>query len=841
MININHKLNCRFRLLIFLLLGLIILTQNLSAQTQKTMNAADIQLALKKLNTVGSVLYIAAHPDDENTRLLGYLANEKCLRTAYLSMNRGDGGQNLVGTEQGELLGLIRTQELLAARRIDGAEQFFTRSNDFGFSKGPEETLRIWGHDSILADVVWIIRLFKPDIIITRFPTTGEGGHGHHTSSAILAGEAFTAAADPTKFKEQLKFVDVWQAKSLYWNTFNFGSGANTIDTSQLKLDVGVYNPMLGKGYGELAAESRSMHKSQGFGVPKSRGKQVEYFKFIKGDSSSTNLFAGIDQTWKRVDGSDKIASLLEQATKDFQPANPEKSLPVLIKIYNLMKSMKESIWKTQKMKELTDVILACGGIWLEADAEDFSIAPGKQLKITANIINRSDAPFKLEKISFGADKSKSIDSTMVKNHLFSITDSVIVSPKANYSTPYWLERKHGIGMYSVSEQSVIGKPENTPAETVLFALSCGDLKIGIIRPVIYKWTDPIDGEKYRPLEVCPPVTANIEAVNYMFTNNQSKQIKVTLKSNMNDANGSAKLTLPNSEWKVEPATISFAMKKKGEETTVIFTVKAPVFFTTSINDAIIAKAVVEINNSSISKGVVRVNYPHIPIQTLFPEAEARFIPIYIEKKGKNIGYIPGAGDEIPQCLKQIGYDVTTLTEDMILNHPLKDYDAIIVGIRAFNTNERMQYVHKTLMEYISNGGNLVVQYNTNNFLASLKTDIGPYPFKISRDRVTVEEAPMIFENPNHALLNTPNKISQKDFEGWIQERGLYFASDWDAQYETIFSCNDPNEKPSKGSTIVAKYGKGYFVYTGLSFFREMPAGVPGAYRLFVNMMSLGK
>jgi len=819
----------------------MILSSYIIGQPQKTMSAADIELALKKLNTVGSVLYIAAHPDDENTRLLGYLANEKCLRTAYLSMNRGDGGQNLIGAEQGELMGLIRTQELLAARRVDGAEQFFTRANDFGYSKGPDETMRIWGHDSILADVVWIIRLFKPDVIITRFPTTGEGGHGHHTASAILAGEAFTAAADPTKFKEQLKYVDVWQAKSLYWNTFNFGGAPNTIDTNQLKVDVGVYNPLLGKGYGELAAESRSMHKSQGFGVPKQRGKSLEYFKFINGDSSATNLFAGIDQTWKRVEGSDKVASLLDQAYKEFSMEKPEKSLPVLTKAYNVLKGMKESYWKTQKMKELTDVILACKGIWVEADASDFSVVPGQQLKITANIINRSDAQFKLEKINYGGEKSLNIDSAMTKNHLFSITDSFNISAKTNYSTPYWLERKHGIGMYSVSDQNLIGKPENPAPETVTFKISDGDLKLEITRPVIYKWTDPVDGEKCRPLEVCPAVTSNIESINYMFTNNQSKQIKVTLKSNIIDANGTIKLNLSGKDWKVEPASIPFNLKKKGDETTVIFNVKAPVFFTTTLDDAITAKAVVDINNTEISKGVIRVNYPHIPIQTLFPDAEAKLIPIYIEKKGKTIGYIPGAGDEIPQCLKQIGYDVVTLTEDMILNQPLSNYDAIVVGIRAFNTNDRMPFYHKTLMDYISNGGNLVVQYNTNNNLASLKSDIGPYPFKISRDRVTVEEAPMTFDNQNHILLNSPNKISQKDFDGWIQERGLYFANEWDPQYETIFSCNDPNEKPSKGSTLVAKYGKGYFIYTGLSFFRELPAGVPGAYRLFVNMICIGK
>lgn len=824
-----------------LMLVTLLFSCHLFGQGQKTWSSSDIKLALKKVNTVGSVLYIAAHPDDENTRLLAYFANEKCLRTAYLSMNRGDGGQNLIGTEQGELMGLIRTQELLAARRIDGAEQFFTRSNDFGYSKGPEETMRIWGHDSILADVVWIIRCFKPDIIVTRFPTTGEGGHGHHTASAILAGEAFKAAGDPKMFPEQLKYVSVWQAKSLYWNTFNFGSGTNTIDSSQLKIDVGVYNDLLGKGYGEMAAESRSMHKSQGFGVPKQRGTFYEFFKHIAGDSSATDLFVGINQTWKRIKGGDKVASYLKQAYEEFQPEKPEKIVPYLLSAYAELKDLTDDYWKTQKMKEIENLIIACSGMYLDASADDYSVSPGKQLKITTTVIQRNNPSIKLENVVFGTDKKRKCDSTMTNNKVYTIVDSIFIPADTKYSTPYWLEKKHGIGIYNVEDQQLRGRPENAPPVMVTFNISFNKQEISFKRPVQYKWVDPVDGEKYRPLEITPAVTANIEAPVIMFMNNQTKQIKVVLKAGINDALGTAKLELGKGDWKVEPASASFNLKKKGDEITLTFKVTAPVFFKPEMNDAITAKASVEINNTTISKSVVRVNYPHIPIQTLFPDAESKFVPIYVNKKGNNIGYIPGAGDEIPQCLKQIGYEVTTLTDDMLSNKSLADYDAIVVGIRAYNTNERMQYYYTKLMDYVNNGGNLIVQYNTNNFLSSTKGDIGPYPFKISRDRVTVEEAPMTFDNPNHPLLNTPNKISDKDFDGWIQERGLYFATDWDSHYETIFSCNDPGEKPSKGSVIVTKFGKGYFIYTGLSFFRELPAGVTGAYRLLVNMISAGR
>ena len=508
---------------------------------------------------------------------------------------------------------------------------------------------------------------------------------------------------------------------------------------------------------------------------------------------------------------------------------------------YAELKDLNDDYWKTQKMKEIENLIIACSGMYLDASADDYSVSPGKQLKITATVIQRNNPTIKLENVVFGTDKKMKCDSAMINNKVYTIVDSIIIPADTKYSTPYWLEKKHSIGIYNVDDQQLRGRPENAPPVMVTFTISFNKQEISFKRPVQYKWVDPVDGEKYRPLEITPAVTANIEAPVIMFMNNQTKQIKVVLKAGINDASGTAKLELGKGDWKVEPASATFNLKKKGDEITITFKVTAPVFFTPNMNDAITAKASVEINNTTISKSVIRVNYPHIPIQTLFPDAESKFVPIYVNKKGNNIGYIPGAGDEIPQCLKQIGYEVTTLTDDMISNKSLADYDAIVVGVRAFNTNDRMQYYHTKLMDYVSNGGNLIVQYNTNNFLSSTKGDIGPYPFKISRDRVTVEEAPMTFDNPNHPLLNTPNKISDKDFDGWIQERGLYFATDIDSHYETIFSCNDPGEKPSKGSVIVTKFGKGYFIYTGLSFFRELPVGVTGAYRLLVNMISAGR
>ncbi|MCY7291599.1 MAG: PIG-L family deacetylase, partial [Ferruginibacter sp.] len=310
----------------FVFIIMFLLVIHVKVQSPAIYSSADILQQMKKLEVFGSVLYVAAHPDDENTRLLGYMANERKFRTGYLSLTRGDGGQNLIGDEQGIDLGLIRTQELLSARRIDGAEQFLTRAFDFGYSKNPEEAMRIWEHDKILADVVWVIRKFKPDVIITRFPTTGEGGHGHHTASAILAGEAFDAAADPNKFKEQLKFVKIWQAKRLLWNTFNFG-GNNTTREDQFKIDCGVYNPVLGKSYGEIAAESRSRHKSQGFGVTGQRGKNFEYFTTIKGEKPVNDLMEGVDSAAYRTTTATEYFAAVKELIKKYDYSNPKKSV----------------------------------------------------------------------------------------------------------------------------------------------------------------------------------------------------------------------------------------------------------------------------------------------------------------------------------------------------------------------------------------------------------------------------------------------------------------------------------------------------------------------------------
>lgn len=811
----------------------------LVAQTPPTYPSSQILHQLHKLNTLGSVLYVAAHPDDENTRLLSYLANEKKFRTAYLSLTRGDGGQNLIGKEQGDLLGLIRTQELLAARRVDGAEQFFTRANDFGYSKTPEETLSFWNKDSILKDMVLIIRRFKPDVIICRFPTTGEGGHGHHTASAILALEAFDAAADPKRFPEQLQEVQVWQSKRIFWNTFNFGS-TNTTAPDQLQTDVGLYNPLLGKNYGEIAAESRTCHKSQGFGTSRQRGSNIEYFKLLKGDAVKSDVFEGITSGWGRIKGTENIQKLINNCIKEFNPSQPELILKTLSSIYKLLSEYKSTdenaqYWIRQKQKEVQHLMESCSGLFAEATATDFSAVPGQSISYTASIIARMNSGITLHKI-IRPNGTDSITTLALKtNSLYVFKYQNSIPKETAYSNPYWLNDAYSNGLYTVKNTEWIGKPQNDAPLHVKFVVSVNTVTFTVDRELTYKYTDPVKGELYRPFEILPPATVQLPEKAFVFSGSAPKTISVLIKANASNVQG--KLFLESTgNFSVTLKQPEFNLKNKGDELLLEAEITSP-----SAASSGKLNAGLLINNNRYSQSISRIEYDHIPYQFVLKPAEALLIKCNLQKAGTEIGYIPGAGDDVMACLKQIGYNVTLLDDDYLTKGELSKFNAIVTGVRAYNTNERLQVHYNKLMDYVKNGGNLLVQYNTNNRIGPVKANIAPYPFTISRNRVTDEKAEVKFSNANHPALLSPNKISAEDFNNWIQERGIYFADELSKEYETLLSMNDKDEKENTGALIVAKYGKGNFVYSGLAFFRQLPAGVPGAYRLFVNLLSLPK
>ena len=806
-------------------------------------DAAELQLALKKLTVLGSALYVAAHPDDENTALIAYLANERLLRTGYLSMTRGDGGQNLIGDEKGELLGVLRTQELLAARRIDGGEQYFTRAIDFGYSKTPQETLAIWGHDTILADVVWNIRRFQPDVIITRFPTTGEGGHGHHTASAMLAVEAFKLAGDPTKFPDQLRYVNVWQPRRIFWNRFSFRPIAPDDPSlaKSLRLDIGTYNPLLGRAYTEIAAESRSQHKSQGFGAAERRGSILNYFDQLDGDPAQRDLFEGIDQSWSRYPGGENVGKILQQAADTFDLRSPEKSIPVLLQAADALDrlgaspawSARVTPWIDVKRRELLEAIRGCAGLSIDVAAADSSVVPGGELPISVSVVNRSEYPLTLQMVaSLYANPSKGVLLPLKNNQPVKTELSVKMPDDAEISQPYWLQKPPGKGAFTVTQQTLIGLPENPPAVPITVSLTDNAMHTIIYSvPAVFRWTDPVRGEQTRPVDVVPEVTLNLGSRVYVFPDVQPKQVTIWLQNFGAATPATVRLLLPNG-WTTIPASSPVSFGKKGDEARAAFTVTP----TAAEMTGAIGAEVDLPSGRKISTSITTIDYPHIPAQRVFGDATGKAVRVNVKKRGSRIGYIMGPGDEVAEALRQIGYEVTLLTDADLERGDFARYDAIVTGVRAYNTRKRLKLAQPKLLEYVNNGGTLVVQYNT---LQELLIDSpGPYPFKITSDRVTVEEAPVRFVHPDHLLLNTPNKITAADFNGWVQERGLYFTNNWDSHYETVLATNDPGESEKEGGELYARYGKGVYVYTSYSWFRQLPAGVSGAYRLFANLVS---
>jgi LmbE family N-acetylglucosaminyl deacetylase len=805
-----------------------------NAQSPAIYSSADILQQIKKLEVFGSVLYIAAHPDDENTRLLGYLANERKFRTGYLSLTRGDGGQNLIGDEQGIDLGLIRTQELLSARRVDGAEQFFSRAFDFGFSKNPEEALRIWGHDKILADVVWAIRKFKPDVIITRFPTTGEGGHGHHTASAILAGEAYDAAADATKFPEQLKYVTIWQAKRLLWNTFNFG-GNSTQREDQFKIDCGVYNPILGKSYGEIAAESRSRHKSQGFGVPAQRGKNIEYFATIKGDKPINDLMDGVDSSVYKTAEAKEYFSLVNDVIKNYDFSAPKSSIS---KLQSLERGAAQFTFVHISKKILMqNIIASCAGVFMEATAINQLNVIGDSMKLKFSFINRTNVNIDNATVKF-FEQSFVLDSLRT-NENREIIASVKIDNKAVVTQPYFLEKPMNIGTYNADLED-IGKPQNDPLFTKFSMRINGNNYIFNI-PIMYKYTDPVKGELYEPIQIVSPAFVNVMPNLLIFSShkkNEKKPINFTIQSNL-PLNEKVKFyTLQNKESKlIADTSLNMSKTSKAVISTILNGNDFANDATTSVGGELAAPSMFEHQYTSLKK----ISYDHIPDIFYNYQDRIKVLKIDLKTVGSKAGYIAGAGDKVPQALEQMGYKVTMLTEKDITAVNLKQFDVIITGVRAYNIHAWLSNVYPILMQYVKDGGVLLTQYNTNNQLGPVKANMAPYPFTISRNRITDETATVNFLLPNHPALNYPNKITEKDFDGWIQERSIYNAEKIDSSYKKIFSMKDPEETEQDGSLIVADYGKGKYVYTGLVFFRELPAGVGGAYRLFANLIAKRK
>lgn len=814
------------------LLGLVLFSLTVISHAQpRELAASEIQLELEKLGIVGNALYLAAHPDDENTRLIAWLANEQKVRTAYLSLTRGDGGQNLIGDEKGPLMGLIRTQELVEARKLDRGEQFFTRALDFGYSKTAQETFEKWDRDSVLADVVWVIRQFKPDIIVTRFPPNEYAGHGHHTASAMLANDAFEAAGDATRFPESAKLFGTWQPERLYFNQSSWWNPDISDEADKFALaNIGQYNQLLGEAYGVMAAKSRSQHRSQGFGARLDRGRKIEYLEPKLGTATAEGLFAGIDISWDRIQGGKEIGKQIQAIQEAFDPKDPAASVAALVNLYFELQKLPENPWKDYKLQQTRNLIAACGGLWMECLADRPLVVGGESLEARVEAVSQTGYSFTLNKIILNK-QAYTIDQT-IKDERYSWSHSITASDEVTH--PYWLAEAPQNDLFSVTDRSLIGRPENPAiyAAQLVFAFDQGE--IAFERPMLYKWVDRADGELYRPVAIVPEVTVTPLQNTLVFTNDSPKEITLKCETRDRSVSGWVLEPIVPEGWRCEPR--SFKQEKLDAQTAVFarFTLYPPA----RLDRQPLRFQMQSAGNPSgtVAHDLREISYPHIQTQVVMPLTEVNLVSAPLQVTGNQIGYIPGAGDEVAASLEQIGYTVTEIDPQRATLEELKAYDAVVTGIRAFNTQKSLSTFSAVLQQYAYEGGHVVIQYNTNRGLVT--DNLVPGELELSRKRVTKEEAAVTFVNAEHPVLTTPNQLNKADFENWVQERGLYFASSWDDAFQPIISWHDPDEDPQQGSLLVRDYGKGSYIFTGISFFRQLPAGVPGAYRLWANLLS---
>ena len=779
------------------------------------------------------MLYVAAHPDDENTQLITYLARGRHYRTAYLSLTRGDGGQNVLGPEFGEQLGVIRTQELLAARRLDGGRQFFTRAMDFGFSKDHLETLKIWNREEVVSDIVRVIRTFRPDVVITRFSPQPSGTHGHHTASAVLALEAFKLAGDAKAFPDQLDRLTPWQPKRILMNSR--GGGANA-----LQIEANGNDPVLNEPFGAIAGRSRAMHKSQGFGNfgGGGGGARSESFQLLDGDSATNDILDGVDATWNRVPGGAEIGKLADEIISQFNLQDPAASVPALLKLKSSLAALKstDSV-VAEKTAQLDRILQSCLGLSVETTIANAEVVPGEELKLHSTAIVHSTIPVRwigMRHPGIKEEFTATAAMNLVADQPASRDETVTLPATTPLSQPYWLRLESTAGMFRVDDASLIGQPENPAAFPVEQVFEVGGQTLVIPGEPLQADTAAAKFEARRRLAVIPPVTLRFVSEVNLVAPGSTRKIDVEIAAYRANSAGTLTLNVP-ADWKITPATQSFQLALVGEKKQFAFTVTAP-----AKASAGFITASAKIGDATFGNERIEIAYKHIPFQLLQPPARTKAVSFELAIRGKKVGYLPGAGDSVADALKQMGYEVTMLTGADLTTNRLKDFDAVVIGIRAFNVRTDLVSQLPALFAFVEAGGNVIAQYNRPG--NDLKTDrLAPYSLRLSGDRVTDENAVMTFLAPDHPVLNTPNKITSADFDGWVQERGIYFPNQWDEHFTPILACNDAGESPLKGGLLVAQYGKGYFVYTGLVFFRELPAGVPGAYRLFANLISLGK
>jgi LmbE family N-acetylglucosaminyl deacetylase len=797
---------------------------------------------LRRFATLGTVLHVAAHPDDENTQLITAFSRGRGYRTAYLSITRGDGGQNERGPDFAEKLGVLRTQELLAARRLDGGRQFFTRAIDYGYSKSPQEALRIWDHAAVLGDVVRVIRQFRPDVIVTRFPIPpGSGGHGQHTASAMLAVEAFKLAADPTAYPEQIRDgLAPWQAKRIGWNGWG---NQSPLSGPIIQFDIGGVDPVSGEPFGTIANQSRGMHKTQTLGrfsdQAGSAGPNLQNFQLLAGDAPTGDIMDGVDTTWARVPGGSALVPLIADAIAKFDAAKPAATVPALAAIRKALDRLPLDSIMAEKRRDLDGLIQACLGVTVETTVPQAEVMAGDTLALHHEVTFASSTPVRWVAVRYPAGKGELKVNTGLRSGGTTVRNTTQTLPAGTTpSQPYWLRHTGTPGLFHVDDPALIGTPQNPPVFPVEFVFETGGHTFTVTDEPVQLVPAASPAQARRPLAIIPPVSLAFAHGLELLAPGSTKTVTVEVTAARAGAKGKLRLTAP-AGWGISPEGQSFALAQAGDKTAVSFQVTAPA----AANAGTLAAAA-EVDGVTCATSRSVLNYSHLPVQLLQSPAEIPAVALDVQTRGKRVGYLPGAGDSTAESLAQLGYEVVVLRGSDLTADKLAGLDAVVIGVRAFNDRDDLATNLPTLFAWVEAGGTVVAQYNRPNNLKA--TALGPYELSLEgpapRQRVTDETAPVTFLTPDHPVLSTPNKITAADFEGWVQERGAYYPSKWDeAHYTPILAMNDPGEAPLRSSVLVARHGKGWYVYTGLAFFRQLPAGVPGAQRLFANLVSLGK
>lgn len=798
----------------------------LAGQPVVAQSAAEILHELRSLRETGRVLHVAAHPDDENTQLIAYFAQGRGFDTAYLSMTRGEGGQNLIGPELGDGLGVIRSYELLEARKLDGGVQFFTRAPDFGYSRSPDETLERWNHDTALADVVRVIRTFRPDVIVTRFsPESAGETHGHHTASAILAVEAFHRAGDPEAFPEQLDDIEPFQPMRIVWNRWG------QVEVEQMiQGDTGGFDPLTGRSFGETAALSRSMHRSQGFGAVGTRGERMEAFIHLAGEAATNDLFDGIDTSWSRFEGGSGIEQIIDGIIAAFDPLEPSANIFQLVDLAERIEALPSDPILKDRLARIDGLIAASAGLYVETTVSTAEVVPGEEVELRHNAIVRSKqrpgAPVRWIQTRFlDADQGAPNKPVPLAENIAASRTSVIALPRtARLTQPHWLQA-------DVPAADHIRPTGDQPIE-IEHVFEIGGRMIVVEDTPVQVTRDPVYGEIRTPLRVIPPAFVRFPENVQLVAPGQSLDVTVEVEGTRANVFGTVRLEVPDG-WTTTPSSENIRIASAGDRSRDFFTLTAP----REQSRAEIG-ASVELDGRVYDVARQDIRYDHIPDEVLLPPARLVAISADVATRGERIGFVPGAGDAIPQALRRMGYEVEEIGGSDFDPAALARFDAVVFGIRAFNVRGDLDANMQGLFDWIEQGGNVVIQYQINRGMTTER--LAPFDLQIGRDRITQEDAELTLVAPDHPVLSGPNVIGPADFEGWIQERGLYFAQSWDDAFEPIFEGADPDVSPSAGSLVVARHGEGFISYTGLSFFRQLPAGVPGAYRLFANLVSLG-